>query len=229
MKRRIMLTFFVLLSGMLIGVVFSSRVQTAQRASRPLNLPKAWIPFSADMAVTFQDGSLQRGRYYRSSDGSQRWNIRELKTAGRDQAEILNEAANAYYASVGQNRWTRHPLRIHQTRPIGLLDTTKGLTSYPYRLDLQIGGTGSLSASSGFSAYLVTMSTGNVRLMVPELNLFPVVQQVLGHYVKVYSNIVTGDISSDVFDPPVGAEVTYSPVPMPPPQSSSAAAGSTSR
>jgi len=88
------------------------------------------------------------------------------------------------------------------------------LTPYGHRLDLAEGGTGSLTAEKGFSAYQRVDVNGSIGLFVPELNFLEAVMQNLVTGVRIiYRNITLGEQPRSLFEPPSGATITYSDKP----------------
>ena len=98
------------------------------------------------------------------------------------------------------------PLKSRANRP--------GLMPYRYKLALAKGQDGSLTASVGFSGYRFVNTSGNMWLIVPELNLLPVVKQwVQTGRRELLTNIVVEEQDETKFMPPPGERMTYSSTP----------------
>lgn len=81
----------------------------------------------------------------------------------------------------------------------------EGLSEHPYKLDILIGGAHNLLAPAGLTAYRYVTRSGNVWLLVPELNFFPVVQQALSTGRREeYWNIRLEKPDPMIFELPVG-------------------------
>jgi hypothetical protein len=79
----------------------------------------------------------------------------------------------------------------------------------PTRLAIQKGQDGSFASTVGFSAYqYVFPRSGDVWLMVPELNFLPVVKQFI-HTGELITNIVLEEQSAELFVPPLGDRIRH--------------------
>jgi hypothetical protein len=90
---------------------------------------------------------------------------------------------------------------------------TVGLSPYRQKLALRAGENGSVHAVAGLDAYQYVNPSGNMSLLVPELNFFAVVRQNLDGRREVYSEIEVGPQPDELFGPPVGANVHYMDIP----------------
>jgi hypothetical protein len=100
-------------------------------------------------------------------------------------------------------------------RPLRVRAGSSGLSLYRYKLALRVGEDQSLaSTTTGFTAYQFVNNSGNLWLMVPELNFYPVVKQwVLTGRRELVSNIEIGEQDPNLFFPPPGVEVQVTTIP----------------
>lgn len=172
--------------------------------------PAAWVPFEATVEVSKPAYPRAVGRFYRSDDGSTR-----LETGPEDGTvnivSIKNIARATIYVKSTTGQWVSHPMKLPTGgyRPAKMRVATVGLSQFPFKLALQKGQNGSLrSNSAGLDAYHYVTPSGNVWLMVPSLNFFPVLQETLEGRRELYSNIVVGGQPAELFEPPPGAVIT---------------------
>ena len=177
--------------------------------------PRDWVPFSADVRVTFPGiNGVTTGRFYRSSDGSGRL---ETTFEGRELegplVSIRNVSERMSYVGRGLAWTSTHLGNAPMSGPARWREGTVGLTKLPQRVSLSPGAdttSGSdlrLLSEGGYETY--RWSVGSVDcLLVPKLNFFPVVRNsLLSGRREVYSNIVVGEQPPGLFSPPPGATI----------------------
>jgi hypothetical protein len=211
MRRLLFTGAIVLVTGMLLGVALPMRPQAQTAASIDIDQPLDWVPFSADVKITLFDGTLEKGRFFRDRLGSQKWDI-STAADGRRLITISNVDRSLYYRSTDGTNWTSQPIELNRFnhQPVRISNQMKEFTPFSYRLDLQAGGSGTVRAQTGLRAYRQTTPQGDTFLRVPALNFFPVVQNSLAHFTRVYTNITLADPPAKEFEPPAGALVAFS-------------------
>jgi hypothetical protein len=192
-----------------------------QRASERTEIPQPqqWVPFSAELVITFPGRPSHSGRVFRASDGSVRLESGPARDNTVRVISIQNVTRGVFYLNGprGENRWTESPLQTPTRgwRPLRRLSGTEGLTRYPYKVALGAGMDGSLQASDGFDAYqYIGPSRASMALQLPALNFYDVVRQsfVSGRR-EVLSNIVIGEPDGTLFEPPPGAPLVRAEAP----------------
>jgi hypothetical protein len=151
------------------------------------------------------------GSFYRASDGSTRLETRTEGTNGEFLVSIKRVATAQFFVGRG-DRFEAHPMDIKagEFSPPQLRLGMPGLSFYKHRLDIGAGGTGSLGAEKGFTAYQRVDANGSVGLFIPELNFLEAVMQNMASGVRItYTNIVIGDQPASLFNPPPTATITY--------------------
>jgi hypothetical protein len=123
---------------------------------------------------------------------------------------IRNLSKRVLYRNIGRPEWLEQQLNLRpesfQPRPWS--PKTVGLYPYPHKLALLKGQDGSLTAKEGLDAWIYSNELGTMRLMVPALNFFEVVQSPVSGLRRVHSNIEVGATNDDsLFEPPPGAVV----------------------
>jgi hypothetical protein len=99
-------------------------------------------------------------------------------------------------------------------KPLRVRANSSGLSPYQYKLALRRGEDGSLASTTGFSTYQFVNDSGNQWLLVPELNLFPVVKQwVQTGRREAVSNIVIREPDPLLFLPPADATIDHKTTP----------------
>jgi hypothetical protein len=191
------------------------RLPVAQ-SDEAVEAPADWVAFGAKVTITHPKNPTVYGRYWRASNGSERL---DTGPAPADMKVItIRSVPELTLYLFGPRGWTREPMELlNSGRP---LPWKKGLPNWqlhPYRLALAKGESGSLTASTGFSAYRVTTGQGIVTFKVAELNLFDVVRQRPDGRHEVYSEIELGEPAPALFIPPAGA-VVIDRAPTPPPE-----------
>lgn len=181
-----------------------------QAAPEYVEAPDAWIPFAANVTVTFPGRPPVVGRYFRASNGSHRIetgpSLRDVRVVF-----IKNVLEGVHYLR-SEKGWVREPqptVTTHTVPP--RFRKGPGWSEYPYKLAIKKGESGSVTSSTGWSAYQVTSSQGVMKLRVAELNLFDVVtQRPDGRYEK-YTDIQLGEPDPGLFVPPSGVVVEDRP------------------
>jgi hypothetical protein len=179
--------------------------------SLDVNAPEHWVPFEADVRITYPASVEVVGRFYRSSDGSVR-----LETGpSRDDVRVIfirNVPEAVVYGWSGGS-WRKEPLVMPQfwvSPPRWRI--TQHWSRYPYRLAIRLGESGDIAASDGFTAYRVLGPAGITKLKVPELNMFDaVIDRPDGRH-ETYVNVRIGEQPDWIFKPPVSAVVARRPI-----------------
>lgn len=207
-SNRLLAAVVILLLGLVLGTFVPMRAQSSSNRQE-LPQPTDWVAFSAVQTVYPINGTPQEGRYYRNQLGSERWEITD-SVAHKTIIDILNVSQSMFYTSSPGAGWVsrRTDLNVLNHRPRHWATPMVGLSRYSFRLDVAVRGSGNIRAETGYEAYVYAMSDGDVRLLAPDLNFFPVVQQRLGRYTRIYSAIQVGDQLADMFEPPAGVVVT---------------------
>ena len=143
--------------------------------------PTHWVPFSADFSLIHSNPAHapSTGRLFRASNGSTRLETWLAGTPDRFVVSIRNIERATYYSHRWNRGWISAPMELpsYGWRPLRVRANSEGLSLYRYKLALRSGEDGSLASTSGFSAYQFVNNSGNLWLMVPELNFYPVVKQ----------------------------------------------------
>jgi hypothetical protein len=198
MTRRVIVAACALMAsgagyfGMVSGL---NGLAAQQPSGVEIPAPNSWVAFTADITGTSVPGTAGvSGKYYRSSDGSQRTDTYKPGEPGRRIIDIKNVAQEKYYA-WDTRQWTVQPMQLG---PNGYRPTrarTERLTreSEPWE---------------GLEVYRFLLDGGSQVLMAPALNFFRVVEiKPSGRRIQ-YSNIVLTEPDPTLFEPPAGAQVT---------------------
>jgi len=168
--------------------------------------PDAWVPFTANVTVTFPGRPPVVGRYYRSSNGSHR--LETGPTEHDVRVVFIKNIPEGVHYLRSDSGWIREaePGGTAQTSPPRFRKTPMW-SEYPYKLAIRKGESGSVTSAIGWTAYQVTNSQGVMKLKVADLNLFDVVtQRPDGRYEK-YTDIQVGEPDPTLFVPPTGVAV----------------------
>jgi hypothetical protein len=167
--------------------------------SAPLQQPANWVPFSATSRFVYPSGSVVFGRFYRSSDGSERLD-KEAYSGQPATTTIKNIPTATYYIGMGMptccDKWASYPMKLPMEgytpsyiRPPGSTALEKVEARW-----------------SGFDAYRL-LSKNYTRVLVPGLNYFAVLTDDPAGRRREFLNIQVGEQPSDLFEPPAGAVV----------------------
>jgi hypothetical protein len=198
----------LLACGFFIGATIGTGIAKQPEKPYPLSQPNDWVAFAADILQFNSAGDKSVGRFRRGSDGSTRTEI-QLNYGDRivPMIDIENLTTRRYYRFLGGDFWLTgelaYPDNAYKPRPWS--SAAPGLKPYGRKLALLKGQDGSLTADTGLEAWIVANDTGTMRLLVPALNFFPVVQSPIVGRRRVYSNIEFVDSPATMFDPPPGA------------------------
>lgn len=197
--------------------------------------PEQWIPFQADVLITIPGKATASGRYVRRADGSTRLDTgptpdRLLVTSISNVAHRLRYVqrprgwSSVPWDDITAEGWHPGLFRFAENMP--------GLRKLPGRVyvanDNQL-----LSAEvnppaateRAFEAYQYVNPQGNIHILVPELNFFPILRQdIQTGRREGYSQIRLAPESPDsAFQPPAGVVIVpeppvphQHPAPMPP-------------
>lgn len=164
--RRLALIFAVaLLTAAFIGNRSGSGALAQNSNVRsPLKQPSGWVPFSADVETTTPGIETLTGRYFRNSEGSERFEATR-PSDGTNTIEILNLSNSTYYANFRDHGWISRPMdvSVSSRRPMTIYSDMPRLVAYPYKLDIRKGGSRSVVASQGLDGYMYTTASGNVH------------------------------------------------------------------
>lgn len=153
--------------------------------------PTGWQPFEAQLTVTKPGAPTLSGRYYRASDGSDRY---EESTADGtiSVVTIVNvSAGRQYICDLVHSCCTRQA--TDTTRPVGLRRvTTPGLVKSDQRIE-------------GYELYVYTDGSGQTHLQAPALNFAELVSHRADGSVFVLTHIALGEPSPSLFQPPAVA------------------------
>jgi len=208
MRRSFLIVTVLILTGLYVG-----RVASEAPVRTELEQPVGWVAFSADVDVKVPGELPLLAQFHRDGIGSTRWDVRRQSDGARI-IEIINMSNRTYYVFSTKRGWVSRPVEATEWRPRRLYKEMPRLEQYSFRLDLGTGGSGNLKAKDGFEAYMYTTASGGTRLMVPDLNFFPVVMQTLSGYSRKYFNIRREEPDIALFLPPAGVQVTASPRPF---------------
>lgn len=180
----------VIALGVLVTFLASSARDTPAEPTRPTG----WRPFSAEFRVTGQDGRLiQRGRYWRASDGSDRRETEsgDLKRSG---IQIRNIAENTCYRFKVSKGWTAQPMRLPAEGWLPPMRGARGASAVLF------AGLDGLRASAPHGDYMV---------QIPSLDFFRALRfTAASGRREEYVNLVLGEPAHDLFLPPVGTSLT---------------------
>ena len=199
------LTFGVLLAGSLRSTLAA---HAQSQLPEFIEAPGTWVPFSADLKITFPGQQDVVGRFFRASDGSRRMETGPSLTEVMA-ISITNFAdltLYQYYGTTGS--WTSSPA---SPRGSEVQQWRKGLSNwspYPRRLAVRAGESGSIDSETGFFAYRVTDDFGGFTLRVPELNFFNIVSATANARYEIYTNLHLDEPDPRLFRPPPPAVVT---------------------
>jgi hypothetical protein len=166
------------------------------------------VPFEADVTITYPRGAVIVGKFYQSRDGSTRL---ETGPEGESPRVIhIKSVALQRGFIYHDGEWSSNEFKVGVLRPRPWYRDQ--VQPYGWRLALRQGESGSITATAGFSAYRWLVGDSSVYLLVPELNLFPVVRQRLDGRREVYSNIHIGDAPTDLFRLPSDVRLRERPI-----------------
>jgi hypothetical protein len=168
------------------------------------SLPPSWIPLSADFEQSAPHyKEPDKGKYYRSSDGSER---EEVYQGAGIHASIKNISQSVYYIRLGNENtaWRAHPMKLPPEgwKPISTLFDSPNIERLEKRFE-------------GMEAYRVDFhqQSGRFQIRVPDLNYLLVHRQSSeGQWVRRF-NIALGEPDAAVFVPPPGARIIRSSQP----------------
>ncbi len=182
----------------------SDTVPSAPR-SQELSQPPGWVAFEADLDTTYPPGADSPrvvGRYYRASDGSERWETGPVD--GTVKVISITNVPNA----------TMYTARFGPDSPEGAwqsysLDFPPGPYRPPhYRLNEHLRA--SPEKIEGYTVYEMTSQAGDVMLKAPDLNFFTLKEiRALNGRTRTYHNIKRVEPASELFLPPPGATVEH--------------------
>lgn len=165
-----------------------------------LQQPANWVPFSATSRFTYPSGSVARGRFYRSSDGSERLD-KEAYSGQPATTTIKNILTSTYYMGMGTptccDKWASYPMELPK----------EGYTPSHIRT-LDASAVENVDAKwSGFEAYRLAKQNNFTRYLVPALNYFAVFTVDPTGARREFLDIRVAEQPSALFEPPAGAVV----------------------
>jgi hypothetical protein len=191
--------------GAVAGTVSARRDPAALRDT--VVQPSSWVPFVADLRVTYPDGPSIVGRFYQAGDGSSR-----LETGPPGEAPRVIHIKSVVAQSgfiFHHGQWFSNHFKVGSLKPPTWYRDQ--LRPCRWKLSLRHGGSGSVVATDGFSAYEWDYGQASFQLLIPELNMFAAVRQRVDGRREVYSNIEIVDPDPALFAPPPGAPVSDRP------------------
>jgi hypothetical protein len=203
--RHVVIAATILLAAVVVGFGVSPARTSGQTATDEIAQPSDWVPFDADVQISFPSkASSIDGRFFRGSDGSSRLETWDRKDPSTKVISIKNIARVRQYVSSPANGWKANPMLLPPNgwHPARYRASMKNLV--PRRDQLE-----------GLQLYQLTGPEGDVEVLAPALNFFPVVRQ----YIKDgerwgYSNIRVREQDPALFEPPPGAAVTERTEPL---------------
>jgi hypothetical protein len=195
----------VLVVGLMARAVRARVTEFEPSKANLVEAPSAWVPFAANVTITKPGSSPVVGRYYRSSNGSNR-----LQTGpSESDVRVIHISNNVEGLGYLYNRdgWISWKLERVPLQPTHFFRNHEW-SDYPFKLALKNGESGSLTSTEGFKAHLV-VGQGISKLRVPELNLFAVVRQRIDGRHESYTKVEMAEPDDALFSPPVGAHVTF--------------------
>lgn len=169
--------------------------------------PSEWVAFQATVRISHPGSPVVHGRFYRSSNGSDRL---ETGPAPGDirVVSITNVPQRLrYIGHPGRNEWTRFAVNFPNDGKPPVAYLTAAWSRHPYRLALLKGQSGALDATEGLNAFSVKLNSGSLVFKVPELNFFEVVNQRPDGRHQIYFDIEFVEPDWTLFEPPPGAVV----------------------
>ncbi len=185
-------------------------LQLAPPPTTEIPQPVDWVPFRADMRTQHAHGHFTYGRVFRSDDGSTR-----LDTWGEgDEAPRIISIMNiplATHFQMTPRGWSSAPMDVDPAnyRPVRRRTSERGMSEYLPRLAIQQGEDGAFDALEGLVAYQYLDRNGNLALLAPDLNFFPVLKTSLASGRReMYFNVLLGSVEPANLLPPPTADVT---------------------
>lgn len=178
--------------------------------------PTEWVAFQALVRVSHPGAPVIQGRFFRSSNGSER-----LETGpSLDDIRVVSIKnvlqGFAYDGLPRLNKWRRVSWTSRTGGKPPVTYRSPAWSIHPYRLALKKGQSGALDATEGFTAYSFRQGSGGVTLKVPELNFFEVVRQRPDGRYEIYSEIELVEPDWQLFELPLDAIVTDEQMRTPP-------------
>ena len=184
-------------AGLMMAVAIGVRTGYSQRqAQRSLVSSSAeWLPFRADLSILKPGGEMVDGKFFRSSDGSERM---ETWAHGDPSRKVI------FIKNVLQETWYKYsPVTLWESGPMQLRSGYR-----PPRVALENAPRSQMTFGGRPLHEVRTTGGDNIAFADPALNMFVVVRQNLSSgYRETYSNIQQEEIQSDLFVPPPGADV----------------------
>jgi hypothetical protein len=214
-RRTVLVLLCGVFAGALLGTQTAGQLRDPRATRIPLSQPQGWVSFTADLAHREDDGGLEKvfhGRFLRGSDGSERSELTndDWRTGI---VTIKNLTSDTFYTgplTPNSNKgWTAFSMPVAEIRkkPPVWSDGMLGMSRYHHKVALLKGMSGSLVANDGLDAWIYSNPDGAMRLLVPTLNFFPVVNSSVTGRRLSYTNIVIGPVDQALFEPPPGVPV----------------------
>jgi hypothetical protein len=175
-----------------------------------IDAPTTWVAFQATVVQGSPGESLVHGRYFRSSNGSERLetgpDLKDIRVVS-----IKNTLRRTAFTMSPRGFWTQMPWQApHDGLPPQYVQSPN-IRLHPFRLAIRKGESGATNADVGFTAYSRTQLSGMTSLIVPELNFFEVVRQRPDGWHQAFREIEQREPDGDLFLPPPDAVVTLDP------------------
>jgi hypothetical protein len=212
-RNRLSIRFLaLLLIAPTIGVIVGAyRARLFSAAQEQIELPDRWVPFQADVKVTFRHkDDVAFGRFYRGADGSRRLDSGPSAHDVRV-TFIYNAPEDRVYGFTAQQGWTVERANAKRTgrdlppKSLPIRGTTRQAFG---KAALFRGQSGSLNALEGLLTYRTDSPDGSTFFSSPELNGFDVMAQNAEGRTETYSNIELVTPPSSLFAAPSGAVIT---------------------
>lgn len=201
MRPRTLVAASLIVPALLVVGSVAPRWATARLAglTGQLEQPANWVPFSAATRFEYPSGSIAYGKFYRSSDGSER--LEKEAYAGQPATTtIKNIATSTYYMGMEAptccDKWASYPMKLPRegwTPPHFHPPAASTLRRVEARW-------------SGFEVYELA-KPNFTRYLVPALNYFAVFTLDPTGARREYLDIRVGEQPSALFEPPAGAVV----------------------
>jgi hypothetical protein len=206
--RRARIVAIVLPLILIGGVIFTARRAVAKavpnqapQSGDAIEAPSSWVPFAASFRGGVPGAEKVFGRVYRSSNGSDR--VESGPTADDlRMVYIRNTQRNVYYARRGWEKpggtvyWEQGPMQLDESgwQPVQMR-TAPDRVVLAQRLE-------------GRQVVQVNAGSGEVHLVAPALNFYPVLKTRLltGEQWRTL-DIQVGEQAGNLFEPPAGSEI----------------------
>lgn len=202
MKKPLMFALMVPIGVLILSAAAQSQAPRSQSErvspTREIPQPPTWAPFEADFSVTVPGEPTVRGVFSRASDGSTR---RESWPETEPTKRVIS--IKDFTQGVQYLRFQDGERGIYGWKSFELKEAR---TPRRYRVNQNLLPHDVII--EGLPTYRQTGVRGDVRVLAPDLNFFPVITQLIATGRReVYTNIRRVEPSRDLFSPPPGASI----------------------